>query len=300
MHVRPTSAVLTRVRRFLLFIVLGYALHFPVERMADLASAGEERWRSFLAVDVLQLIGVTFVAVQLLVVATRSRRLFTAAAFLLAFVVVLATPAVWSMEWSAVSPPVFAAYMSPAAGSLFPVFPWAAFILIGAGLGQVYARWGAAHLTAYAAGVLLVPGLALLAAVFAARALEWPLFGDPAGAVPSEVAVRVGVCLVALSGIAFAGRRINRLPHIFGAVAQESLLIYFVHLCIVYGSIWNRGLAQIQGETLDPWTTLAWVMTLLASMAALAWYWNWWKHTRPRAARWMSVAAGALLVYDLI
>lgn len=54
------------------------------------------------------------------------------------------------------------------------------------------------------------------------------------------------------------------------AVAQESLLIYFVHLCIVYRSIWNDGLYQLYGEALPP------------------------------AARWVSVAIGAWLLLLLL
>ena len=36
-----------RVRRFLMFAVLGYALHFPVARLDDLARLGPEGWRVY-------------------------------------------------------------------------------------------------------------------------------------------------------------------------------------------------------------------------------------------------------------
>jgi hypothetical protein len=32
----------------------------------------------------------------------------------------------------------------------------------------------------------------------------------------------------------------------------------------------------------------------------LASYWNWWKHTRPRLARWTALGVGVLLVYRLL
>ena len=80
----------------------------------------------------------------------------------------------------------------------------------------------------------------------------------------------MGASLMLLALIARASQRITRLPHIFGAVAQETLLIYFVHLCIVYGSIWNRGLAQIYGPTLGPGRTVVCVVLLLAAMVGLA------------------------------
>ena len=71
-HASLSPAILRRARRFGLFTVLGYALHFPAARLVDLSTVGEAGWRTFLAVDVLQLIGVTFIGVQILVLATRT------------------------------------------------------------------------------------------------------------------------------------------------------------------------------------------------------------------------------------
>ena len=299
-HLRLSGALVKRVRRFALFVVLGYALHLPAARFVDLPSAAEASWRAFLAVDVLQLIGVTFIGVQLLVVVSRTRWAFTLATLGLAAAALLLTPTVWSAEWPTRLPPAISAYFTPATGSLFPVFPWVAFVLLGAGLGQVYGRWGAANLTRYANVGLLASGAVLLAISFAVRRAP-AFFGTGPGAfVPGEVLMRIGACLLILSAIAHLSRRIHRLPHLFGAVAQESLLIYFVHLCIVYGSVWNRGLLQIYGPTLAPLQTVGVVVVLIASMAALALYWNWWKHNRPRLARWTMLAVWGFLLIRLL
>jgi uncharacterized membrane protein len=300
-HTQVSPAVIKRLRRFLLFVVLGYALHFPVQRFVELSSAPPAQWRSFLAVDVLQLIGATFILVQGIVLVVRSRRAFAWTAFLLALFAVLITPSFWGADWTQL-PLWLAAYLSPAAaGSQFPVFPWAAFVLVGAALGQWYLRWGPARLDLYANVALFVPGLGLVALAFVVGALPESLVGPGAWDwVPNQVALRMGASLILLSLIARASQRITRLPHVFGAVAQETLVIYFVHLCIVYGSIWNRGLVQIFGQTLGPAATVIWVVVLLAAMAGLAWYWNWWKHTRPRAARWTAMTVGVWLLYRLL
>jgi len=300
-HLFLSVAFANRTRRFATFVLLGYALHFPVTQFAYLATASDERWRSFLAVDVLQLIGVTFITVQLLVLAARSRRVFTGVAFTLALLAVVATPWVWRVEWSRTLPLWLVNYLTPSEGSQFPLFPWVGFVMLGSGLGQLYARWGAAHLSAYATQALLLPGLALVALALAGRSFSVSLFGPgPPGAVPMDVLTRAGACLVVLAAIAQASRRITQLPRIFGAVAQETLLIYFVHLCIVYGSIWNPGLSQVYGPTLTPAATVGCVLMLLVSMVGLAWYWNWWKHTSPAGARWMAYAAGGLLLFKLL
>jgi uncharacterized membrane protein len=300
-HTRFSPAVVKRLRRFGLFVLLGYALHLPVSRLRDLGAVPDDRWRMFLAVDVLQLVGVTLLLVQLLVFGSRSRQTFTLVTFALAFATILATPFLWLFDWTPVLPLAAAAYLTPAAGSLFPLFPWMAFVLLGAGFGQIYARWGAAHLPVFTRRALLVPGAVMLGTAVLLRILPVLRFGSgPGDIVPSEVLLRAGSCLVILAVIAYLSRRITRLPHVFGAVAQESLLIYFVHLCIVYGSVWNRGLAQTYGATMPPGQTLVMVVMVIVSMVALAWYWNWFKHVRPRLAQWTSIGVGGFLLYRLL
>jgi uncharacterized membrane protein len=300
-HVRPSRQMFTRVRRFLTFALLGYALHFPVPRFADLATISDAQWRSFLAVDVLQLIGTTFIIVQLIVLLTRSRRVFTVVSLILASVVVFTTPRVWTVDWTQVLPLWASSFLMEATGSQFPLFPWAGYILLGIGLGQIYGRWGASNLRRYANVALLLPGVLLIAGGLALRPIAASLFGpDPPSFVPPEVLVRAGTCLIICGTIAHASNHITGLPRVFGALAQETLLIYFVHLCIVYGSIWNPGLFQLYGATLSPLQVLTVVLVLISAMTALAWQWNWLKHTSSRTAQWVAVTVGSLMVVSLV
>jgi uncharacterized membrane protein len=299
LHLTPSWTIVRRAKRFALFILLGYALHFPVNRFVELRHIDPERLRLFLAVDVLQLIGVTFFGVQALVMLTRSRRAFMVASFLLALLVVALTPVVWGIDWPQMVPPTIAGYLSERNGSLFPLLPWSAYILVGAGLGQIYSRWGAIDLRRYANIGLIVPAVTVIAVgvlldrshVFGTG--QWSFIGP-------QFLVRTGSCLLMMGVMAHASARLAHLPHLFGASAQETLLIYFVHLCIVYGSIWNIGLVQRYGQTLGPGRMVTVVALLIASMAGLASYWNWCKHARPRLARGTIVAVWALLVYRLL
>ncbi len=268
-------------------------------RLSELSNIPPDRWRTFLAVDVLQLIGVTFVAVQLLVMLTRSRRVFMITSFVLALVIVALTPAAYETDWSRFVPLWLAGYLGPATGSLFPLLPWAAYVLVGVGLGQIYARWGAADLRRYANAALLLPGVVLLMTGFALDVGH--VFGRGEWSfVPPQFLIRTGSCLLGMGVIAQASARLAGLPHLFGAVAQETLLIYFVHLCIVYGSVWNLGLVQRYGETLSPARMVTVVLMLLIAMAGLAAFWNWCKHSRPRLARALMFLTWGVLVYRLI
>jgi surface polysaccharide O-acyltransferase-like enzyme len=266
-----------------------------------LTTLTDEQWRSFTQVDVLQLIGATFLIVQALVFIMKSRRAFTIAVFALAIAAVAFTHPIWVIDWWQILPGWLAAYLSPARGSLFPLFPWAAYVLFGAGMGQIYVSWGAARLSRYAIYALFVPGVVLSALGWGLAQIEEAPWGPDAwNFMPIQLAIRIGACLILLAAIAQASQRLKRLPRLFAAVAQETLAIYFVHLMIVYGSIWNSGLAVWYAASLGPAATLACVVFLLASMAALGWYWHWLKHAHPILARWTMAGVAALLVTWLL
>src|SRR5262245_42584991 len=112
-HVHVTPAWWRRIRRFGWFVFLGYALHSPVGRIVDLKYATPAAWRTFFAVDVLQLIGVTFIAVQCLVLTTRTRERFTKTVFALAVLLVAAAPALWRVDWSPWLPMWAWGYLKP-------------------------------------------------------------------------------------------------------------------------------------------------------------------------------------------
>jgi len=299
-HTRLSGSLLKRLRRFVILIVLGYSLHFPVAHLADLATATDQQWRELFAVDVLQMIGVTFIGVQALVMVARTRRAFTVAVLVAAAAIVVVTPTVRDIDWVPLAPLSLVAYLSTATGSQFPLFPWAAYVLLGAALGQLYARGGASRPTMFADWGMLAPGAALIVLAFYIEGLLGPLAAGESGWIPRDVLLRAGSCLVVLSMLARLSQHIGQLPRVFGAVAQESLLVYFVHLCVVYGSVWNRGLYHSYGEALSPAASAAIAIAVVVPMIALAWLWNRLKHGRPVVAKRVTVLAGVALIVALL
>ena len=133
-----------------------------------------------------------------------------------------------------------------------------------------------------------------------AEGLLGPLAAGTSGWIPRDVLLRAGACLVALGLLAHASQHITQLPRVFGAVAQESLLVYFVHLCVVYGSIWNPGLDRFYGEALSPAASVLTAIAVVVPMIALAWLWHRLKHSRPVVAKRVTVMAGIGLVVSLL
>jgi hypothetical protein len=112
---------------------------------------------------------------------------------------------------------------------------------------------------------------------------------------PNLFFLRAGLVLLVLGVIAHASRAASKPGVIVQALAHESLTIYTVHLCIVYGSVWNLGLAQLIGSTLSLPLALACVATLLISMMLLATAWYWCKKNKPALARQVRIGTFGVL-----
>lgn len=301
-YLSSRAAIGRRFRRFGFFLLLGYALHFPMAKIPHLYGMSAERWQSFLIVDVLQCIAVMLAGLQVLVLMARTPRRFILGALVGCAAIVALTPAMWRIEWSEWVPLAVAAYLSPATGSLFPLFPWGAYILLGSALGTFYVRSGTIQVTRYANRVMLGCGAGMLTLSLVCARVPLQPFGETAfwSTSPNQFLLRSGLVLLMLGLLAHVSRLESRPPFVVQALAQESLTIYAVQLCIVYGSVWNAGLRQHVGPTLALLPALGYVAAVWASMMLLASGWYWCKHRQPGAAQWVRVGTGGLLLGRLL
>ncbi len=271
-----TPRLWRRLSRLGLFLVLGYAMRIPVRPLSDLANVSAEQWRSFTVVDILQVVAATLAAVQALAWISRTRQRLALTSAVAAGAVVLLTPLAWRIEWGPHSPVALTAYLSGRSGSLFPLFPWAAYILFGAALGSWFTTWRERQTADAASRVFLAIGAGMVAAGVALHQVPLSPYGplDFWTISPNLFLVKAGSVLLVFAAVARASRSLVALPPVVSALGRESLVIYFVHVCILYGSIWGDGLFQRIGPHLDPVPTFGWVLFLLAAMSLLAWLWH--------------------------
>jgi uncharacterized membrane protein len=293
-YLAPSSSFYRRIRKFGFFVLLGYAMHLPVSSFGDLAGLNAAGWQSWLQVDVLQCIGVTLICLQLLVMACRTPQRFAKVALGLSIFVVLATPLVAGVEWQAGLPLPVASYLGLQTGSLFPLFPWSGYILLGAATGYGARQWKSDMarmrrvLPVIGAAFILV-GLCRIPHYLYPQVDFWLTS-------PSLFLIRVGCVGLLLTAVSYVTQRIKFPERPTQYLAQESLTIYFVHVCILYGSVWNLGLRQTIGATLSPGPTLLSIAALVSSMALLGFTWHWLKRNEPRTSGWIRSAAAVLAI----
>lgn len=297
----PSSAGRRRLRRFGFFLLVGYAMHYPAANVAGLSMLTTGDWRLFTSVDVLQCIAVTLTVLQLIALRVRDPRAFLGVAAWLAAAFCILTPLVWNAPLTL--PMALEAYFNPSTGSIFPLFPWLANGALGGAVGAWYLLAGGATPGAKARRTLLPLGAVMLLAALVMRMLPWEPFGavNLGAGRPSQFLMQAGLSSMLLAILAslvdLRPVRLSRLEDF----AQESLTIYVVHVCLVYGSPWNKGLRQFVGATLDPIAVGATALALWTAMAAMAFSWSAFKRSQPRlATRIRAVVVGLLFVLLLV
>jgi uncharacterized membrane protein len=297
----PGRRVFKRLGRYLLLLALGYLMRFPARSLAGLATITTAQWQTFAVVDVLQLIAVTLALLQLGVRLLGSPRRFMAWSFSAAAVTALVTPMASQMGWGQTAPVFLGAYLTSVTGSIFPALPWAAYVFFGAGLGVWYAQPAPRAEADDHAGSFLKIGLAMVAGGTLLHAVPWSPYGtvDFWTLSPNLFLVKAGSVLVGLAGAIRLTRGVRALPVVVTALSRESLLIYLVHVVLLYGSAWTIGLTQSVGARLGPGPAVEWIVTLLAAMTLLAWTWYQCKRHLASVAGLVRATAAVAAVYGL-
>lgn len=298
----PSPRVAKRLRRFAVYLLLGYAMRIPVRPLTDISRTTAAQWQAFGAVDILQLVGISLALLQGLVLLCGTRRRLAYGALGATAAVILLTPAVWRVEWTPTVPLFVASYFSMATGSLFPLFPWAAYLFFGAALGA----WFVVARREDPAFDASRPFFLVGAAMFVGGTVLSHVPLAPLGPTefwttsPNLFLAKGGAVLVLLSAAIRFTRSWTGAPKMATVLSRESLTIYYVHVAVLYGSIWNQGLNQRIGPNLSFLPTLGWIAMLVGSMAVLAWVWHECKHRAADLSTLIRATVAASLLYVIV
>ena len=238
-------------------------------------------WSSLLKVDILNILGLGLVAVAFCWsrATTRLRQILWL--FAPAAVIVLVTPATRLASWPALIRPYaprLEAYIRPVAGiGVFSLFPWIAFIFIGALIGvwiasaRDQAKDGRFQSRlALVGGAIVVAGLigmslpAITPSSFWTTSLSWFLIRTGA------MTLGIPVAWLWMRRPGFGNERTRIRPNVvFG---QESLFVYWVHVELAYGFFTH----PIQNALPLPWAFAG----FLGLTALMLWLTVLWKQRR--------------------
>ena len=260
-------------------LLLAYVFRFQEWLLAGAKGAVVQ----LLKVDVLNCIGAALILTALLGPGTGAWKRLSSElpkprpwpSFRWAMLLALATPLIWQLPFPLGLWQALTGYIGgDPQWSAFPLFPWAAYALAGFGVGLLWSAAAARGGEALGPAVFKVTtwSLAFGLAGRGLHVLLVPYVGDAASAnlgwtSPARFAYRLGISL-ALTGSLYAFERAKVVPlwETVRRMGQASLLIYWVHVDLVYG----RLSGPLHGRLTLIQTGLG-LLLLLAAMAMLAW-----------------------------
>ena len=288
-------AMRRRARRLLFVLGVGYALRLPYLSLWKILNEGTPAERAAaVACDALHAIAVSQLFVLLLQRLFGRRWVWAAGAT--ALLVTAVSPWAWRPELASALPLPLAAYVSPLrAPSQFPLFPYAAFVLAGTVAGAALGRQDdlVRHRRALRWGGGLMAAGALL---------SWPLRNlvDFWGPSPAYVLLRLGGLLLVLRAVEGLTALAPRLVRPLALLGHETLLVYVLHLLLLYGGVLGTA-------PLSPWVgqlgfggaALVLALMLPALLLAAA-CWRWFKTRAPHEATLVLAFLATVLLFELL
>ena len=262
------------IKRFLLLISLGYLLRYPTSTIISFTQISTESWNTFFVVDVLHSIGFGILFLLTFAYVAEKIKLNDYFVFGIAgSIFFILAPFFEKVDWLHFLPRFLAGYFYSGTGSLFPLFPWCGYVIIGGVLGSYLAKHPKVFKTKIfsfrlgAAGVIILTASLICAVIynnFYHEGLYWLNSY-------SIILLRVGFVLVLNSIVSFISLSIETIPRFLILVGRNTLLIYIVHLVILYGSAWNPGLSNLYDKSFTAWQTFATAITMILLMSLMVW-----------------------------
>lgn len=265
--------VIKGFKRFLLLVGLGYLLRFPTYRVFDLSNVSKNSLDIFFAVDVLQLIGFGILFVMFFAFFAEKLKIKDTIVFSVgALFFFILTPFISKVDWINIFPQFIAGYFYDKTGSLFPLFPWAGYVILGGVLGSYLAKNPlvfktnkfSINLALFGAALILVSEISLL---ITGKVFNY--YYAKTSYTLETIFFRVGFVLLLNSFVSFISQKIESIPRIIILLGRNTLLIYVVHLMILYGSALNPGLILVFGNSFKVHSTIISALTMITLMSLM-------------------------------
>lgn len=257
------------IRRALLLLFIGYLFRYPSWTIVDFSEVTSAAWQSFFIVDVLHLIGFSLLLLLLILFFTEKLRLnFTVAFISCATLIFLASPFMENINWNSYLPAPIAAYLYSGSGSLFPIFPWAGYVISGAVLGSYLAQNPMVFKSSRFSILLAIVGASFLFIALSSYLIlqAYGIVAINPQVTPNTIFFRMGFVLVLTAVVSYISLKVERIPQLIILVGRNTLLIYVVHLIILYGSIWTPGLKLLWGGSLSGWQSFIAALMMITLM----------------------------------
>lgn len=287
-----------KMMRIFQIIIIGYALHLPYYSFSKIINKSTpQQLQSFFAVDVLQCIGfgLLFLFItRLLIKSDKAYHYFLIASLV---IVTLISPVLWKIDFNQYVHPLVGNYFNRLNGSLFPVFPWLNFLLAGGIFAKYFVDAREKNEEEKFIKNVTISGLTVL---LFGHLFYSGLFPKTLTSIlpnPIFFLQRLGYIFVLFYLCWIVDRKTNAKNSFVMDASRESLLVYWLHLIIIYGVFWNgKSLASKIGMTMNTAEAIGATILLITIMILAAKLWGWAKKKYPKHSSFFVKAAVTVLL----
>ncbi|KAF0151506.1 MAG: hypothetical protein FD143_1871 [Ignavibacteria bacterium] len=242
------------LKRFVVLMLTAYLLRYPTYLLIDFSHVTHQQWLTFFTVDALHLIGIGILFILFFSYLSEILKLNEYLVYTLAAAFFFL---MWNVteyiNWANNFPIPFAAYFYAGTGSLFPIFPWSGYVLAGALLGTYLAKNPGMYKTKSFNYVLAAIGVSFLAAAGIVSFIQTNFIGYKHFFTDNSfvILLRLGVVALLISFMSFLADSVKKIPLIVQEIGRYTLVVYVVHIIVIYGSAWIPGFAMFWPKSLN-------------------------------------------------
>jgi uncharacterized membrane protein len=292
-----------KIARIFQIILIGYALHLPFYSLSKtINETTPQLLESFFAVDVLQCIGFGLLFLFLTRLLIKSDKAYHY--FLIASLVVVTSisPVLWKIDFNQYVHPIVGNYFNRLNGSLFPIFPWLNFLLTGGIFAKYFVDARDRNkeekfikLSALTGFIILLFGHLFYSGLFPkdlTLILPNPIF----------YLQRLGYIFVLFYLCWWVDKKTNIKNSFIMDASRESLLVYWLHLIIIFGAFWGgKSFANMIGNNMNALEATGAAIFLISLMILAAKLWGWTKIKYPKfASVGLRVFAAVLIITFIV
>lgn len=242
-----------KIGRIFQIIIIGYILHFPFYLLSENSNeVTAQLIENFFAVDILQCIGFGLLYLFVFRLLIKSDKIYNYFIIFSLFAVMISAPFIWQIDFNQYIHPVFGNYLNRQHGSLFPLIPWINFLLAGSIFAKYFVDAREKNeeekfikFSSVTGLIILLLGHFFYSGLFSAKITS--IIPNPAFYFE-----RLGYILVLFFLCWIVDKKTNIKGSFIMDASRESLLVYWLHLIIIYGMFWGgKSLALIIGTKLN-------------------------------------------------
>lgn len=285
-----------RLRRYLYFLLIGIALRLPYFSLVKMIRMwSPDVMAKLFSVDILHVIAVGLIVLHLLCMMMGKPRRVVWIILPLAIGIMVISPFVRPLEIPGPVPLV--SWISTQYKSQFVILPWWGYLFLGAVFGAMFPDSGVLKDERKLMNGMIIGGVSLLAVGILLAVFKRWSFVYAAAYRPDQMVARVGV-INAFMGFCWYLERWGvpqKIRKVF-FLSEESLIVYVVHLLLVYGSVLGPGHSQLIGHKLRYHSLLRVFLEVSALTGIFTWIWHWLKKNKLKTLKIIQAVGAALFL----